>query len=275
MEKNYQYKFKINHLLSEKEIHSDQISFSSPHYPSTENGKDYLEGDITLAIDKDSHSNRDIVIQGIETTFSLITSVYLPVEIHKINPENELPCYELRAEAHGTYPISNPEEVPIIFRKYFILLQNNHELRHSLSWFLRSVKSNEPIDKFIYSWITFNCLYGFLTGSDGHRNGIRGLIYNNIPSIEILNKIVEHDLPIFEYLSSLSLVDKRNIINWSEKLSEALRSKSIKEIVEFGICTIAIVRHTIFHGNIDDKKPEAERCIWPLLHINQEIIAIR
>lgn len=274
----FQYGFKIQHLISKRAINSEQISYSSPHYPSKEKDKDYLEGEVSVSLDKNSHNISELIKLGIETSFSLTNYVYHPVKIHKIKPqnENELPLIEARMKGHTTFPLDCPDEIPLIWRKYFsLLLQDNHKLHHGINWFMRSTKSNDTIDKFIYSWITLNCLYGFLSNADGHKNGIRYLLYNNIPSMEIQHKIVLRNRTIFEYLSSLGLTDKRNNINWSDKLKSSLIANNTKEIIENGISTIAIVRHTIFHGNIDDRQIEAKRCIWPLTHINAEIIKNR
>ena len=182
----------------------------------------------------------------------------------------------LNITGYCTYSLERPEEIPLIWAKYFpLLLQEKHEFHHALNWFMRSLQSNDPIDKFIYAWITLNCLYGYLYNADGHRKGIRSLIYNNIPVFEVQEEIVHRHKLVFEYLSSLDLIDKRNKRNWSKELLESLTAGDISGTIENGISAIAIIRHTIFHGNTIDRKNEVGQCIRPLLHLNAEILRNR
>ena len=270
---SYKYGFEIQHVISEKSIDSEGISFSSPHFPSTKIDEDFVKGELFVTFENNPNDMVELVRQGLETTFSLINLVHHPVKAYEIEPQDSLPSLDLRAVAHSTFPLKNPDEVPLIWGKYFtLLLTNKNNISFAINWFMKSIIANDPIDKFVYSWITFNCLYGFLCNADGHIKGIRGLIYNNIPADDIQNEIVLHHHQIFENLASLNLTDKRNGINWSEKLKQSLKTNSTKEIIENGIASIAIVRHSIFHGNIIDSQREAERCIWPLTHINAEVI---
>jgi hypothetical protein len=269
----YKYCFNIAHLISEKAVIANDISFNSPYYPSTEKDKDFLKGQVVLMSDKDNQNFSEIVTEGIELVFSLTNYAYHPLKITKIEAPNNFPSFDLKAEAHSTYPLKNPEEIPALWEKYLKLSRvNKQNLSFAIKWFMRSVKPNEPVDKFIYSWITFNCLYEDISKSTSPSKAIKCLVYNNIPNKTIQNEMVNKHLSIFKYLSSLGLTDKRNNKNWSEGLKKAIENNDLRDTLFNAISTIAIVRHTIFHGNIIDRTIEAERCLWPLTHLNAEII---
>jgi hypothetical protein len=265
------YQFIINHLISSEPVESEVIRFSSPHYPSTKNGEDFIEGELVINGSNENIISEDNLKSCLEASFALSSQVYCPIELRKIFPSSI--SFDIKATAYCTYPLKSPHEVKNIWSKYLpLILQNGHEFHHAISWFMRSLKSNDPIDKFIYAWITLNCLYGYLSNAEGHYKGIRSLIYNNMPPMQVKKEITERHKSIFEYLASLDLIDKRNNTNWSIKLNDSLTENDINGIIENGVSAIAIVRHTIFHGNVIDRNTEAERCIWPLNHLNAEIL---
>ncbi|MBC2703517.1 HEPN domain-containing protein [Desulfobacula sp.] len=268
------YRFVIHHLNSSNSIDSEEICFSSPHFPSTKKDEDFIEGELVIKNPDCQAIPEEKVKICLEASFSLSSQIYCPVELKKFYPISL--SINLNATGHCTYLLTNPNEVRLIWEKYLpLILQKNHEFHHAINWFMRSLKSNDSIDKFIYAWITLNCLYGYLSNTKGHHNGIRSLIYNNIPTMPVKEDIVRKHRTIFEFLASLDLVDKRNLTNWSTKLKDSLVNNNINEIIENGVSAIAIVRHTIFHGNVIDRNTEAERCIWPLNHLNAEILKNR
>lgn len=267
------YRFVIHHLISSSSVDSEGICFSSPHYPSTKKDEDFVEGELLIKNPDCQAIPEEKIITCLEVSFFLSSQIYCPIKLTKISPSSL--SIDIKATAYGTYPLTNPNEVPLIWGKYLhLLLQENHNFHHAINWFMRSLKSDDPIDKFIYAWITLNCLYGYLSNA-GHRNGISCLIYNNILTRQVMEDIVKNHKSIFEFLASLGLEDKRNKINWSTKLKESLKNNNINEIIKNGVSAIAIVRNTIFHGNVIDRNTEAEQCIWPLNHLNAEILKNR
>lgn len=268
------YKFLVHHMISSEHVESEEICYSSPHYPSTKENEDFIEGELIIKQASCEAIPEEKIKFCLEASFSLSSQIYCPIDLKETYPSSL--SININATAYCTYPLKKPNEVKQIWGKYLpLLLQNNHEFHHAINWFMRSLKSNDPIDKFIYAWITLNCLYGYISNADGHHKGIRSLIYNNIPDMQVKEEIVERQKNIFEFLASLDLTDKRNNINWSEKLHDSLAKNNTNGIIENGVSAIAIVRHTIFHGNVANRNVEAERCIWPLNHLNAEILKNR
>lgn len=272
--KEDRYKFVVQHLLSPESVESKGIRFFSPHFPSTSKDEDFIEGELVIAEPDLKKIPSEKIKMCLESSFALSSGVYCPIDLTQVDPAPF--SFDFNATAYCTYNLEKPNEVNEIWSRYMpLLLQDKHEFHHAINWFVRSLRANDPVDKFIYAWITLNCLYGYISNADGHHNGIKGIIYNNIPSMQIKKEITKKHRPIFEFLASLNLTDKRNKINWSNRLQTSLKTDNIDKIIETGISTIAIVRHTIFHGNVVDKKTEAERCIWPLNHLNAEILKNR
>jgi hypothetical protein len=169
---------------------------------------------------------------------------------------------------------TNPEELPRLWNKYHRLIKkNNSELMRSLQWFMRSIKSDDAIDKFINSWITFNMLYSWIAKVNGedHHKGIRGLLGKGIPSSTTQRQIIARHTDILNDISQMTLTGRDNK-DRGQNLKAALSNNTSQEILIALINAIAIIRHTIFHGSIKDRSNEAERCIWPLLDLNAEII---
>jgi len=268
------YKFVVHHMITSESVESEELCFSSPHYPSTQKDEDFIEGDLIIKQANCQAIPVEDIKFCLEASFSLSGQIYCPIDLTKIYPSSI--SFKMDATGYCTNPLKKPNEVNQIWRRYLaLLLQKNHEFHHAVNWFMRSLKSNDPIDKFIYAWITLNCLYGYISNADGHHKGIRSLIYNNIPDMKTKEEIVERQKTIFELLSSLDLTDKRNDINWSKRLQDSLSENNTNGIIENGVSAIAIVRHTIFHGNVANRNDEAERCIWPLNHLNAEILKNR
>lgn len=88
----------------------------------------------------------------------------------------------------------------------------------------------------------------------------------------IRRKIVETHKDKFIYLSEQSLIEKRNTKNWSKELGDSLKSNTFDNIIKNGVMAIAMIRHSIFHGNLVDRNLEAGKCFFPLNHLNSEII---
>jgi len=41
------YKFVVHHMITSESVESEELCFSSPHYPSTKKDEDFIEGDLT------------------------------------------------------------------------------------------------------------------------------------------------------------------------------------------------------------------------------------
>lgn len=267
------YKFVIHHLISSESVESEEICFSSPHYPSTKKNEDTIEGELFVKNSNCKDIPKETIKACLEASFSLSSQVYFPIDLTKIRTSSLSPL-GARVSIDVTGILKKPNEVKRIWDKYLpLFLQDNHVFHHAINWFMRSLKSDDPIDKFIYAWITFNCLYGNLTQAADHRKGIRCLMKTtNTPVMQVRQEIVERHKPIFEFLASQELIQERTKTSYSDELHKSLTENDIDGIIENGVAAIAMVRHTIFHGNIADRNIEAERCIWPLNHLNSEIL---
>lgn len=274
----WKYKFKVENLLVDQPIKGRNIEFNSSHFPRTEKNKDYTEGELIIKLDSLKYSVQEVVTEGLELIFALNNHVTLPIHIEKLeSPPGLMPSIEVRGEAHTTFNIKEAEKIPELWNKYQKLLKNNcQELTYSIRWFMRAIKSENPIDKFIYSWITFNMLYSWLTNapSDDHRKGIRGLTGKGIPSRTKQNEIILRHNEILKNLSRINLIDSCRI-DRAKNLRDSLPTKDSQKILEGAIEAIGFLRHNIFHGSLKDRTGEAERCTWPLIHLNSEIIKHR
>lgn len=271
----WEYKFKFDNLLIEQQIKSPIIDFYSPHYPSTEKGKNYTEGHLSIELKNLNYSVTEVVIEGLELIFSLTNHINLPCHIEKTkSPPGLLPALTGQINGYITHNVKNADIIPDLWDRYERLLKNNYlELTRSIRWYMRSIKSDDPIDKFIYAWITFNMLYSWLTDANGdnHKKGIKGLTGKGIPSSKKQKEIVLRHNNIFLMLAGNNLTDRCGI-DRAKKLRDSLPSNDPKDILEGAIDAIGFIRHNIFHGSLVDKTTEAERCIWPLMHLNSEII---
>ncbi len=261
------YSFRIENLISPEVIEGEAISFDSPHYPSTSKDEDFIEGKLKI---NDQDVQEEIIKNCLELTCALLNQNYYQI-ILKRNPA----LLDINSTGHSTHTLKEPKEFEKFFNKSLLLRsKNNHLFNHAQNWFLRSNKAMDVVDKFIYSWITFECLYGCLLENkpQGNLNGIKCLIGNNYPEPRIRKEIVETHKDKFIYLSNQSLIDKRTKINWSQELENSLKSNSFDKKIENGVMAIAMIRNSIFHGNIVDRNLEAGKCFFPLNHLNSEII---
>jgi hypothetical protein len=274
----WKIKFKIDHLLTERPIKDASIEFFSPHFPSTEKDKDYTEGELTISLSNLNYSAKEIVTEGLRTVIALTNHVNLLVQIISIeSPPGVLPSLKMEGSSHSSPLLKEAERIPHLWDKYQMLISNNYrELSYAVQWFMRAIKAQDSIDKFIYSWISFNMLYGWLAQTRNHIKGIKGLLGKGIPNLRSQKDIVSGNQKIFEELSRMTLLDACNLYNKNvdraEKLRKALQGRDAKEILIAAIEAIGFIRHNIFHGNLSNKTAEAERCIWPLIHLNAEII---
>ena len=271
----WKYKFKFDNLLVDKPIKGKNIEFNSPHFPSTEKNKNYTKGELVIKLDSLDYSSQDIVTEGLELIFALNNHVQSPVHIEKIeSPPGLLPSIEGQIEGYIPFNVKEAQKIPELWNQYQKLVLNNfQELTYSIQWFMRAIKSDNSIDKFIYAWITFNMLYSWLTNApgDNHMKGIKGLIGKGIPNHKKQNEIISRHNKILKNLSQISLID-RNGINRSKNLRDSLQTNNSQKILEGAIEAIGFIRHHIFHGSLKDRTDEAERCTWPLIHLNSEII---
>lgn len=274
----WKYKFKVDNLLVDQPVKGLNIEFNSPHFPSTEKNKDYTEGELVIKLDSLKYSVQEVVTEGLELIFALNNHITIPLHIEKIeSPPSLMPSIEVRAEFYSTNNIKEAEGIPELWNKYQKLIINNcQELTYSIRWFMRAIKSENPIDKFIYSWITFNMLYNWLTDvpSDDHKKGIKGLTGIGIPSEKKQIEIILQHKEILENLSQMNLTDRHNI-DRAENLRNSLKTNGPQKILVGAIEAIGFIRHNIFHGSLKDRTDEAERCTWPLIHLNSEIIKHR
>ena len=270
----WKVKFKIDHLLTDHPIKDEFIEFFSPHFPSTEKDKDYTEGQLTISLSSLNYSVKEIVTEGLRTVIALTNQINLPVEIIKIeSPPGVSPGIKIQLSGYQSFPIKESEKIPYFWNKYQKLIENSHqELNYSIQWFMRAIKAEDSNDKFIYSWITFNMLYGWLAQTRSHVKGIKGLIGKGIPRLNRQEEIVTRNKTILEGLSQMNLVDKTCGIDRAANLIRAIQRRDASEILMGAIEAIGFIRHNIFHGNQSNRTAEAERCIWPLIHLDAEII---
>ena len=132
---NYIWKvhFRIDHLLTHHPVKGDYIEFFSPHFPSTENDKDYTEGQLTISLNNLNYSVKEIVSEGLRTVIALTNHINLPVEIINIeSPPGVLPGAKLQASGYTSFPIKESERIPYLWNKYQKVVKNNHhELGYS------------------------------------------------------------------------------------------------------------------------------------------------
>ena len=272
----WKIKFRIDHLITDRPIKDDSIpiEFFSPHFPSTEKDKDYTEGELTISLTNLSYSVKEIVTEGLRTVIALTNQINLPVEIINIeSPPGVSPGIKMQFSGYQSFPIRESEKIPYLWNKYQKLIENNYkELNYSIQWFMRAIKAEDSTDKFIYSWITFNMLYGWLAQARSHVKGIKGLIGKGIPRLGRQEEIVKRNKTILEGLSQMNLIDKTHGIDRAANLIRALQRRDASEVLVGAIEAIGFIRHNIFHGNQSNRTAEAERCIWPLIYLDAEII---
>jgi len=85
---------------------------------------------------------------------------------HRCHPGIKAALSFIRANAETLTKMTN------IFNKYNKLQSEDSAAKLAIRWFVKSISSPNPIDNFISSWITFNMLYGWLTGAINHVKGI-------------------------------------------------------------------------------------------------------
>lgn len=269
------YDFKIENIITNEHLQSDNFKFNSPHYPSTQKNKNFTKGTLCITLNTLNSSVSEVVTEGLELIIALNNHVALPVNIQKkSSPSGLLLNLDCKINAHTTFELNNSNEIPNLWNKYQILLANEHpKLNYSISWFMKAVKSNNQINRFIYAWITFNILYGWLTDapSDRHIKGIKGLLGKGFPNLKTINQIIIQHKQNLELISNMDLTDRNNI-NRSKNLTDNLVSNNSKKIIESAIEAIGFIRHSIFHGDINDRSDDADKCTFILLHLNSEII---
>jgi len=272
----WKYNFKVNHLLTQKTISGQAIEFYSPHYPSTEKDKDYTEGTLYVTLKDSKQSADEVVRNGLEFVFALNNRVNFPIDLTKLeSPPGWLPMIKFSGSGYDSITHNNPDNIPDLWSKYQKLIGDNHpQLLRSVQWFMRAIKSEDAIDKFINCWITFNMLYGWLTTVRGedHNNGIKALLGMGIPRLKVQREIIAEQKAILTAISQMTLVGRDDGKDRGQCLALALSNTEPKEILFAAIDAIGILRHNIFHGIIKDRSNEAERCIWFLLHLDAEII---
>lgn len=257
-----------------KETIPDAFVNVSPHFPSTEKDKDYTEGELTISLTNLNYSVKEIVTEGLRTVIALTNYVNLPVDIINIeSPPGVSSGLKMQGSGYSSFSIRESERIPYLWSKYQKVLGNNHqELAYSIQWFMKAIKAEDPTDKFIYSWITFNSLYGWLAQSRSHVKGMKGLIGKGIPNLNRKREIVTENKMILEGLSQMNLMDIIHNIDHAANLVGALQRQDALEILIGAIEAIGFIRHNIFHGSQSNRTAEAERCIWPLIHLNAEVI---
>ena len=267
-------KFKFNNLLVEYPVKGETIEFNSPFFPSTEKGENYTEGQLSIKWNSSDFSVKDVVSDGLEVIFALTNRVYVPCDVEITDSPPRLIGYSGHMSAYSTYNVNEANKIPQLWHNYNQLLTNKClELTSSIRWYMRAIKADDPIDKFIYAWITFNMLYGWLTDAagDNHKKGIKGLMGKGIPKIAKQKEIVSRNDSIFLGIAQNNLTDRHGI-DRAKELRDSLSTNNPTKILEGAIEAIGFIRHNIFHGSLVDKTNEAERCIWPLMHLNSEII---
>jgi hypothetical protein len=213
----------------------------------------------------------------LELIFALDSQANIRVEVEAI--ETPPQAHRHRRSIFGsTYfynEIVDPDKIPLLWDKYRKLLKKNKhpELNYSIQWFMRAIKSENPIDKFIYTWITFNMLFGWLTQApiDKPVRGINELTQQNIPPFEHQKEIVSRNVKVLEELSLMKLIGRENK-DRAERLRTALKRQNTKQILVGAVEAISHIRNHIFHGSIEDRAKEAGRCVGVLIHLNAEII---
>ena len=80
---------------------------------------------------------------------------------------------------------------------------------------------------------------------------------------------------ILEGLSQMNLIDKIHNIDRTANLMKALQRRDASEILIGAIEAIGFIRHNIFHADQSNRTADAERCIWPLIHLDAEIIKLQ
>ena len=260
------HNFKIKNLITPESIEGETLKFSAPNYPSIRENEDFIEGELAI---NDQNVEDETIKNCLELSCALLNKNYFQIELTRRHAGL---C--LNGNGHSTETLKKPEEFEKFFNKSLLLSKGDQRFNHAKNWFLRSIKLMDPVDKFIYSWITFECLYGCLGNNKpkGNIKGIEYLIGNNYPEPGIRKEIVETHKDKFSYLSSLSLKDERSKTNWSEELKSSLESDHVEKIIINGVMAIAMIRNSIFHGDIVDRNLEAGNCFFPLNHLNSEII---
>lgn len=267
-------KFKFDNLLVEQPVKGSTIEFHSPFFPSTAKGKNYTEGQLSIKWNSSDYSVKNVVNDSLEIIFALSNRIYVPCHVEITDSPPGLIGLSGQMSAYTTNNLNEAEKIPKLWHKYSLLLANESmELKSSIRWYMRSIKADDPIDKFIYAWITFNMLYGWLTeaAGDNHKKGIRGLTGKGIPSIKKQKEIVTRNSSILTGIAQNNLTD-RHAVDRAKNLRNSLATNNSTKILDGAIEAIGFIRHNIFHGSLVDKTNEAERCIWPLMHLNAEII---
>jgi hypothetical protein len=86
---------------------------------------------------------------------------------------------------------------------------------------MRAIKAiYDPIDRYIYTWISFEMLMSRIVGEDKNfDDGIEKLINDKHISNDCIDHIVSRYYDVLAWLSGFSLTDKYGT-NWSEELKK-------------------------------------------------------
>lgn len=142
---------------------------------------------------------------------------------------------------------------------------DEHEKRDSLGitlrWYIRAIEYDEPYDKFIALWISFNSLYNIYYEGLSYRDAdkidyLATHLFNSNEAKNFLKKRrVENQV---EYLSAIRGAYKSNSgrTDYSEELEQAYDNEQHIRALNYLIKCLYGIRKTIFHGDRDITKSD-------------------
>ena len=155
---------------------------------------------------------------------------------------------------------------------YDKVLAKAPSLSMAIRWFVRAVSSNNLVDRFVGSWITFNMIYDCETGARNHVKGTKGLIGKGVIKPKQLDEIVTEHNKLLQELSRQAYIDIHRI-NRAEKLSRALTNGKPADIVVGAIDALGFLRHNIFHGNLSENMTSDAGLYYPFIKgLNKKLI---
>ncbi len=120
-------------------------------------------------------------------------------------------------------------------------------LNKIISWYRKGLASQDPYDRFIYSWIAFNALYNHLGKGKSEANRMTDLVGNFLNAEEGERIIVGHTKDI-SHLVVANIFSRRRKTNYSKRIKIKINNQDFNGAIKYTLLSIYEVRCDLFHG---------------------------
>lgn len=278
-------KFKIDDLRSARPLREDNLSFDTI--------QNQIIGSANLVSPGPLHtvSAVEIMREGLEAAFSLIHNArcQLRIEDPELANMNELivagqpigGVSDFSVAIYCDRPLSMPEEVSILWEKYQSVIfsslapEEKEKILRPVRWYLRAVRSNDTMDRFINGWMTFELLLTFFSETMGSiKLRMDAFIEKKGVPSQKRTLLVNKHTDAINSLANAGIVQRLYPhIPVSDELKAALaHHESADEIFRKTVFVIAAIRNNLFHGDIVDWTSYAQECINFVMDFNARTI---